>query len=171
MRTQRSHEKRFLIKMADPGIEKESDRSHSATVAAVAAKSALQAFDANGATPPADKRKPDAPTQEATDSKPNDYLAALENAELLLKYAAETGIQIDPKIRNSILQARTARSNGWNEGTTGKLITALTDLAAQVRPVTVRSLQCSKKDIFWVRCGYYTACPPQKIEWHDFAKA
>src|SRR5262250_2393091 len=109
MKTQRSHEKRFLIKMAGPDIEKESYRSHSATVAPVATKSALQAFDANGATPPADKPKPDALTQEATDSKPNDYLAALENAELLLKYAVETGIQIDTKIRNSILQARTAR--------------------------------------------------------------
>jgi hypothetical protein len=95
-------------------------------------------------------------TQKVTDSKPHDYLTALENAELLLKYAAETGIQIDPKIRNSILHARTVRSNGWNEGTTANLLTALTDLAAQVKPVTLRSLQCSKKQIFWVRCGYYT---------------
>lgn len=143
--------------MAEPDIEKESDRSHSATVAAVATKSALQALDRNGATHLQRKLKPDALSQEATDSKPHDYLAALENAELLLKYAAETGIQIDPKIRNSILQARTVRSNGWNEGTTASLLTALTDLAAQVKPVTVRSLQCSQKDIFWVRFGYYMA--------------
>ncbi len=141
--------------MAEPEIEKRSDR---VIVAAVATKRTSQTSDTNGATPPADKPAPDALTKEATYSTPPDYLDdALKHAERLLKYAAETGIDIDPAIRNPILQAGTASSNGWNEGTAANLLKALTDLAARVKPVTSESLEVSKKDTNRALWGYYTA--------------
>ena len=52
-------------------------------------------------------------------SVPPAYLfAALEDAESLLKYAAEAGIEIEDKIRNYVLQARTAGSSGWDPDVT-----------------------------------------------------
>ena len=87
--------------------------------------------------PPADTLAPDILTNNATNSKSFDYLDdALEQAERSLKYAAEKGIHIDPEIRNSIFQARTARSNGWNDGTAANVLSALTALAVYVFVVT-----------------------------------
>jgi hypothetical protein len=56
-------------------------------------------------------------TKGTTYSEPPAYFAeALNDAERLLKYAAETGIEIGDDIRNYILQARAASSsNKWNE--------------------------------------------------------
>jgi len=154
----RSPEKRFLIKMVELEIEKPSDRVEPATAAFATTNRTSKTLATNGVTPPAEIPAPDALTKEATDSKAPDYLdETLKHAELLLKYAAEKGTDIDPNIRNSILQARTARSNGWNEGTAANLLTALTGLAARVKPVTVKSLECSKKDINRVFLCYYTA--------------
>jgi hypothetical protein len=145
--------------MPEPEIEKKSDRADPATIAALATKRTSGTSDTNGATPPADKPAPDALTKEATYSKPPDYLDdALKRAERLVKYAAETGTDIDPAIRNSILQARRSSSNGWNEATTANLLTALTNLAVQVKPVTVESLNWSdNKDTNWALRHYYWA--------------
>ena len=65
----------------------------------------------------------------------------LEDAERLLKYAAEFGIDIDQATRDHVLQARTASSTGWPEQTAANLIAALTTLAARVKPVTAASLK------------------------------
>jgi hypothetical protein len=65
----------------------------------------------------------------------------LEDAERLLKYAAEFGIEIDQATRDHVLQARTASTTGWTEPTAANLITALTTLAARVKPVTAASLK------------------------------
>jgi hypothetical protein len=101
------------------------------------------------------------PTKEKEPVRSNespDYLDdALKHAELLLKHAAEKGTEIDPKIRNSIWQARgAAKSNRWDEVTAANLLTALTSLAAQVKPVTVKSLECSYKCTKRVLSCYYT---------------
>jgi hypothetical protein len=75
--------KAISYQMAEPEIEKRSDR---VIVAAVATKRTSQTSDTNGATPPADKPAPDALTKEATYSTPPDYLDdALKHAERLLK--------------------------------------------------------------------------------------
>ena len=82
--------------MAEPEIEKRSDRADPITIAAVATKRTSQTSGTNGATSPAEKPAPDALTRDAADSKPPDYLDdALKHAERLLKYAAETGIHIE----------------------------------------------------------------------------
>src|SRR5260221_2606788 len=56
---------------------------------------------------------------------------ALQDAERMLKYAAEIGIDIGADTRDHVLQARASSSDGWNEETTANLLAALTKLAAQ----------------------------------------
>ena len=68
---------------------------------------------------------------------------ALQDAERLLKYAAEIGIDIDDDIRDHVLQARAASTAGWNKQTTANLLAALTELAKQLKPVTADSLKAS----------------------------
>ena len=84
------------------------------------------------------------------------YLAdKLEEAELLMGYAAEVGIKVDGQVRDDVLKARTASDcGGITEPTAANLLTALTTLAVNVRPVTVMSLRAwanpeaqSKKEI------------------------
>lgn len=75
---------------------------------------------------------------------PSYLLVALEDAERLLKHAAESGIDVDDKVRNSILQARATTAAGWEEETAATLLSALAKLAARMRPVTAESLKaCS----------------------------
>lgn len=71
------------------------------------------------------------------------YLAdKLEEAELLLGFAAEVGIKVDAQVRDDVLKARIASvSGGIPESTAAGLLTALTALAVSVRPVTVESLR------------------------------
>jgi hypothetical protein len=72
---------------------------------------------------------------------PHYFTEALNDAERLLKYTAEFGIEIKEDIRNSILEARSAAAAGWDEKTAASLLEALARLAAQVKPVTAESLK------------------------------
>jgi hypothetical protein len=84
----------------------------------------------------------DGSTQLPDGAKPPAYFKeALEDAERLLKYAAEIGIDIDPDTRTAILQARTAFPHGWTEDMAARLLLALTQLAARLKPVTAASLK------------------------------
>jgi hypothetical protein len=75
---------------------------------------------------------------------PSYFGSALEDAERLLKYAAEAGIEIDGAVRDSVLHARAVSSSGWDEQTAANLLAALAKLAAQLKPVTAESLRvCS----------------------------
>lgn len=68
----------------------------------------------------------------------------LEEAELLLGYAAELGIDVKDETRDSVLRARVeCDGGGVTEQTASSLLAALTSLAAAVRPVTVQSLRAS----------------------------
>jgi hypothetical protein len=68
----------------------------------------------------------------------------LEEAELLLSYAAVSGIEIDEDIRDGVLEARIAFDAGRvTEKVAANLLGALTSLAAGVRPVTAASLRTS----------------------------
>jgi hypothetical protein len=66
---------------------------------------------------------------------------ALQDAERLLKFAAEVGVDVDPGVRHSIVQARTSCGSGWSEEAATGLLTALTTLAAKLKPVTAESLK------------------------------
>ena len=66
---------------------------------------------------------------------------ALKDAERMLKHAAEMGICVSAETRDHVLQARSAVTAGWNEKVAADLLTALTDLATRLRPVTAASLK------------------------------
>src|ERR1700722_4951048 len=66
----------------------------------------------------------------------------LRDAELLLAYAAEAGVDIDANIRRQILDARVAELGGhWTAQLAQEVLSALTTLAAKLRPVTVQSIR------------------------------
>jgi hypothetical protein len=69
------------------------------------------------------------------------YIEALQDAERLLKYAADKGIDIDPDVRDEVFQARNSRSLGVSDHTASNLLVALTKLSVRVRPVTAESLR------------------------------
>lgn len=72
---------------------------------------------------------------------------ALEHAERLLKYAAESGIDVDEDTRDHVLQARSAIGHGWDEKTAANLLAALGKLAARLKPVTAESLRACCDDV------------------------
>jgi hypothetical protein len=74
---------------------------------------------------------------------PSRFKDTLEDAEHLLKYAAEIGIETDGHTRDAVLEARAAFDAGWDEHTAARLLSALTKLAARLKPVTAESLKAS----------------------------
>jgi hypothetical protein len=84
-------------------------------------------------------------TGEPQSHPPAYFEEALEDAERLLKYAAEIGIEVDAETQDHILQARAAGAE-WSQETTTNLLSALTKLAAQLKPVTAESLKASSND-------------------------
>jgi hypothetical protein len=75
--------------------------------------------------------------------EPSQFKDTLEDAEHLLKYAAEIGIEVDAHTRDAVLEARALSSTGWDEVTATHLLAALTKLAARLKPVTAGSLRAS----------------------------
>jgi hypothetical protein len=93
--------------MEETRIDNESVRADSEN------KTNSQTPGTNGGTPPADTDHSAFPNQ------------ILRDAERLLEYAAQKGIDIEPIIRDPILQARAASSNGWSAGMTHAFNTVL----------------------------------------------
>jgi|SRR5271167_188146 len=69
----------------------------------------------------------------------------LAEAELLLTYAVETGVPVDPAVSRSILEAGIASHSGWTEHAATNLLTAEATLAAVLKPVSAESLQSSAR--------------------------
>ncbi len=74
------------------------------------------------------------------------FREALEDAERLLKYAAELGIEVDAETRSAVLHARAVYPDGWTEDVAAKLLLALTSLASRVKPVTAASLKAYQSE-------------------------
>ncbi|HLJ14381.1 MAG TPA: hypothetical protein VKV15_07795 [Bryobacteraceae bacterium] len=72
-----------------------------------------------------------------------DFSQAVDDALRLLVYAAETGRNVDDTTRNSILHAKAAAGAGWDETVSANLLAALTQLAADLYPITPESLDAS----------------------------
>jgi len=116
----------------------------------VESASPTNAAPAPSPNPPGPKDPPIAPALHAPNpgrqkpaAGPNGYLIdKLEDAELLLGYAAELGIAVDNPVRDGVLQARqAAQAGGLTEPAAANLLASLTTLAIKVRPVTVESLR------------------------------
>ena len=70
----------------------------------------------------------------------------LQDAEHLLNYAVEAGIEVDPKVSKCILAAITAGDAIWNEPEASELAAAITKLAAKLKPVTAETLRACRED-------------------------
>jgi hypothetical protein len=88
--------------------------------------------------------------------QPPDYLhGVLEDAERLLKFASETGVDVPDEVRNHVLEARAASTAAWDESTASNLLTSLAKLAALLKPVTARSLEACSLEVGRVMGTYY----------------
>jgi hypothetical protein len=114
------------IAAVKPEVAPDAAKHAPATVAGGTATSTVVAPDRSSITYP----KP-----------PNYFLEALEDAERLLKYAAETGVDIDLTTRSSVLTAHAAGTTGWTRQIADDLLAALTVLATKLKPVTAESLR------------------------------
>lgn len=74
------------------------------------------------------------------------YESVLDDAELLLKYAADSGIDVNVDLRTTVLRARTTPRELWDCDTGGALLDALTKLTSQLRPVTAESLRACRDE-------------------------
>jgi hypothetical protein len=71
----------------------------------------------------------------------HDLNEKLKEAERLLFYAAEAGIDIETNVRDAVLKAKVTDTGSWSEQTAANLLSALTTLAAKLKPVTADSLK------------------------------
>lgn len=92
-----------------------------------------------------DARQPDSHEPHSANSAAP-FKEALVDAERLLRYAAEIGIEIDTETRSAIIHARAVPPEQWTEDITSALLAALTRLAARLRPVTAESLKAFHDD-------------------------
>ncbi len=76
-----------------------------------------------------------------------DFASVLDDAMLLLTYAAEQGIDVGETTRTSILTAKAAGSCDWSYPGAGNLLAAFATLAARVKPVTADGLRASRSDV------------------------
>jgi hypothetical protein len=74
------------------------------------------------------------------------FQEALDDAERLLKYAAEMGIEVEVETRAAVLHARAISPINWTEDVAAKLLIALTRLAVGLRPVTAASLKAYQSE-------------------------
>lgn len=96
-------------------------------------------------------------------TSPSSFTDALVDAESLLKYAAETGVEVDAATRAAVLQARSVPSGAWTEPIIDNLLDALTKLAALLKPVTAGSLRAWNEDtsatvLYYLRWAIILAC-------------
>ena len=77
-----------------------------------------------------------------------DYVKeALQDAEILLQFASESGLVVDEGTKKAVLDARASFAKGMDGTTTGNLLTALARLATLVAPATPESLRVRPKDV------------------------
>jgi hypothetical protein len=70
----------------------------------------------------------------------------LENAEYLLSYAIEAGIELDPELTQRIIAARRVGSMAFDGAEGGALAAAISKLAARLHPVTAETLRACRDD-------------------------
>lgn len=85
------------------------------------------------------------PGTKATGQQPGFLSNLLQDAERLLAYSAEMGIEVEPDIRSTILKARA--TSKWDENIADQMLDVLARLAHQLKPVTPQSLRdCEEHD-------------------------
>jgi hypothetical protein len=116
---------------------------------AIAGSSAAQTA-AQGSDNPAPVTPPPASTDP---ERPPYFDEALRDAERLMTYAAEIGVDVGDDVRKAVVEAR-SHSGAPSDEQAANLLTALTKLAATLRPVTAESLEASGEERHTV-LGYW----------------
>jgi hypothetical protein len=78
----------------------------------------------------------------------------LRDAEHLLNYAVEAGIEVESDIAKRILAAITVGHAVWDSPEAGEVAAAITKLAAKLKPVTAETLRASREDADQAIRGY-----------------
>jgi hypothetical protein len=90
---------------------------------------------------------PPCTTIESDHHHPPGYFGCMINdAERLMQYAAEIGMEVSDDTRRAILHARAAFPDHWDEDSAAHLLAAVTVLAARLRPVNAESLKAYHDD-------------------------
>jgi len=71
---------------------------------------------------------------------------ALTNAEYLMSYAVDAGIEVEPDIAQRIIAARRLGEAIWDSPDAGALVAAITNLAAKLHPVTAETLRACREE-------------------------
>jgi hypothetical protein len=80
--------------------------------------------------------------------------AMLIEAEHLLSYAVEAGIDLEPDTAKRILAAIRSGDAVWDSPEAGEVVAAITKLAAKLKPVTAETLRASREDAHQTIGGY-----------------
>ena len=112
---------------------------------------ALRGGQTDTASPPPTGNQP---TSAAVRQTSHQLELALKNAEYLLSYAVEAGIEIDPDIPQRIIAARRQGEAIWDGPDAGALISAITKLAAKLHPVTAETLRACREESHGAIRGY-----------------
>ena len=70
----------------------------------------------------------------------------LKDAEHLLNYAVEAGIEVEADIAKRIIAATSVGDTVWDGSDAGELAAAITKLAAKLKPVTAETLRACRED-------------------------
>ena len=85
--------------------------------------------------------------QEVHEKPQTEYLNhVLKDANHLLAYAVEAGIEVEPDIAQQIISATQQGPIFWRSPESGLLITAITKLAAKLHPVTAETLRACREE-------------------------
>jgi len=74
------------------------------------------------------------------------FTCLIEDAERLMHYAAEIGVDVSDDTCRAILHARAIYPSHWDEDSAANLLAAVTSLSARLRPVNAESLKAYHDD-------------------------
>jgi hypothetical protein len=114
----------------------------------------------DSAARPEPERDDSKPTAEAANRKhprhqrTPQFGEVLHDAEHLLNYAVEAGIEVEPDVAKRILAAMKVGDAVWDSPEAGELAAAITKLAAKLKPVTAETLRACREDAHDAIAGY-----------------
>lgn len=89
---------------------------------------------------------PNGPCDVTHEKAPVYFACMINDAERLMQYAAEIGIEVSDETRRSVLRARATYPDHWDEDIAAGLLSAITALAARLKPVNAESLKAYHDD-------------------------
>jgi hypothetical protein len=85
-------------------------------------------------------------TQPEHRNAPAYFAYVISDAERVMQYAAEIGLDVSDDARHAILHARAIYPGNWTEDAAANLLAAITALSARIKPVSAASLKAYHDD-------------------------